>query len=455
MRFKLKNKRSNVKEKPKKKHRVLKFILGFILIIFLLVVLFVGGFVGYSVYKNGWGLKSLLQTAVGTSDEETQNLEEFKVLILGVSEDISAELTDTIMVASYNPKNQKAVLLSIPRDTFVGTSKTNATSYDKINAIYQKGGAEETLKKVNKLTGLNIENYIVISNNALVELVDEIGGVQFDVPIDMNYDSENQDLHIHLKAGYQKLSGEQAEGLVRFRKNNNGTSYSYEYGSDDYGRMKTQREFIKAVVEQTLKAKNITKVGNLIDIVKDNVKTNITNWDLVKKYIPSAIDFDMSNLETAAIPGESARIPAKTGLWFFLANETETKNLVDELYSDDDLNEENSLQETTTKKTNTTSDEKTSNSNSSNKSNIKIELLNGSGNSKKLTELTNLLKKEGYTVYKTGTTSTTSKTTIINKSEISDDIISDIKDILETGIVSKGTSESNKADITIIIGKDY
>ena len=66
--------------------------------------------------------------------------------------------------------------------------------------------------------------YVVISNNALVQLVDEIGGVEFDVPIDMNYDDSTQDLAIHLKKGVQKLNGEQAEGLVRFRKNNNGTS---------------------------------------------------------------------------------------------------------------------------------------------------------------------------------------------------------------------------------------
>lgn len=453
----MKNERNKIKEKPKKKHKILRFILRLILIIIILIVLFAGGFIGYSVYKNGWGLKSLLQTAVGTTEEEMQNLGEFKVLILGVSEDISAALTDTIMVASYNPQTQKAVLFSVPRDTFVGKSKTSVTSYDKINAIYQKGGAEETLKRVNDLTGLNIEYYVVISNNALVELVDEIGGVQFDVPMDMNYDSESQDLHIHLKAGEQKLNGDQAEGLVRFRKNNNGTSYSHEYGSDDYGRMKTQRDFIKAVAEQTLRAKNITKVGNLIDIVKDNVTTNITDWNTVKKYIPSAVEFNMDNLETAAVPGESARIPAKTGLWFFLADEVKTKELVTELFENENSGSEQTQDSTNTVSNTTTQNTTTNNisTNNSTKNNINIEVLNGSGDSKSLTEVTKLLKSKGYTVYKTGTTSSTSKTTIINKSGIADEKISEIKKALGKGVISSSSSSTNKADITIIIGKDY
>ena len=74
--------------------------------------------------------------------------------------------------------------------------------------------------------------------------INEIGGVEFDVPIDMEYDDVTQDLYIHLDKGYQKLDGEQAEQLVRFRKNNNGTSYPYEYGDNDIGRMRTQREFL-------------------------------------------------------------------------------------------------------------------------------------------------------------------------------------------------------------------
>ena len=428
----------NIKNKKiKKKHRVLKAFL----FILMIIVLFIAGFVGYSAYKNGWGLKGILQTLTGQSEEKLKDLDEFKVLILGVSEDISAALTDTIMVASYNPRTQKAVLLSIPRDTYVGNNRYSANSYDKINALYQVGGAEKTLEAVNKITGLDIKHYVVISNNALVDLVDEIGGVQFNVPIDMNYDSKKQGLHIHLKKGEQTLTGEQAEWLVRFRHNNDGSSYPSEYGDNDYGRMKTQREFIKAVAKQTLQFKNITKIGGLIDVVKKNVKTNITDWNTIKDYIPYAVEFDMNNLQTEALPGVSARIPANTGLWFFEHSESKTQELIKELYSEPVQAEESSDVNNVAEVTPT--------------SNVKVEILNGSGDSTLLTKATDKLKQQGYIVYKTGTTTSTSKTAIVNKNNVEDNTLSDIKKALDAGVISNSSISSQTVDVTIILGKDY
>ena len=458
------NKKKKTK-KRKKKHPFLRCLLA----IFILLLMLVVSFFAYSILKNGWGLKGVLQTALGQSEEKLQDLDPFTVLILGVSKDISVELTDTIMIASYNPKTQKATLLSIPRDTFVGNNKNKASSYDKINALYQKD-AEKTLKAVNNLTGLDIKYYIAINNNALVELVDKIGGVEFDVPIDMKYDDSSQNLHINLKKGYQKLNGEQAEWLVRFRKNNNGTTYSAEYGDNDIGRMKTQREFIKAVAKQTLKLKNITKLKSLMTIFKENVKSNITDWDTVSAYIPYAVEFDTENMRTETLPGTTDKY---NNLWFFIANKKETTKLIDEL-----LVEQNGIDETESEEisggniivennvtTNTTSKENL-NSTSNNTSNIKdtidskvsnvnIEILNGTGDSKVLTDVTNKLKSKGYNVYKTGTTSTSSRTTIVNKTDIDGDITTEIKRILGVGIISKSDGSSSKIDITIVIGKDY
>ena len=425
----------NNKKKKKKKHRVLKAFL----IILLMIALFIGGFLGYSTFKNGWGLKGVLQTVTGQSEEKLKNLEEFKVLILGISEDISAPLTDTIMVASYNPRTQKAVLLSIPRDTFVGKSQVSANSYDKINAVYQKQGAEGVLEDINELTGLKIKYYVTISNNALVELVDEIGGVEFDVPIKMDYDSKKQNLHIHLNKGKQKLNGEQAEGLVRFRHNNNGTSYPSSYGDNDYGRMRTQRDFIKAVAKQTLKLKNITKINELMDITKKNVKTNIKDWSIVKDYIPYAVEFNTENIKTATIPGTSRRIPVKTGLWFFVHNEQETKKLVEELYTEQNASVEEKTEDNENVKT----------------SDVKIEVLNGSGTGSNLTKATQELKKAGYSISKTGPTTRTSKTTIANKNNVSSDIVDSIKKTLGKGIISSTSQSSGTIDITIILGTDY
>ena len=441
------------KKRKKKKHILLKILL----FILTCMVLFIGGFVGYSTYKNGWGVKGIIQTAMGQDEKKLKNLEPFTVLIMGVSEDISVRLTDTIMVASYNPKTQKATLLSIPRDTFVGSSKSKATSYDKINALYQtktkekNSSPEKTLAAVNKMTGLNITYYVVVSNNALVQLVDAIGGVEFDVPIDMNYDDSSQDLYIHLDKGLQKLNGEQAEWLVRFRHNNNGSSYPSSYGNNDLGRMRTQREFLKVVAKQVIQLKNITKIGTFIDIFKENVETNITNWSLMKDYIPYMLDFDTENIQAETVPGNPASFgPYK--LSFFEYNEKQTKELVESLFAEQNQIEGENEEENT-EETSTQTEENTANSANSK---IKIELLNGCGDSSTFSKAKRALENEGYTITKTGTTTSASKTTLINKTSLSSDTMSNLKGILGVGnIPPSSNSSTNKIDVTIIIGKDY
>ena len=186
-----KQEKKKIKKKTKKRFRVLKILL----LIILIIALIIGGFVLYSGYKNGWGFKNMLVTFVGHDQETLKNLEELRVLVLGVSTDTTAVLTDTIMVASYNPRTQKASLLSIPRDTYVGKNENTANSYNKINALYQSN-IDKVLEAVNNLTGLNLQYYVVVKTEALIALVDEIGGVEFNVPIDMDYDDSKQNLHI-------------------------------------------------------------------------------------------------------------------------------------------------------------------------------------------------------------------------------------------------------------------
>ena len=138
-----------------------------------------------------------------------------------------------------------------------GNNFNNVSSNDKINSLYDEKNPKKILNKVNKITGLNINYYITINNDALIKLVDIIGGVEFDVPINMNYDDKSQNLHIHLKKGTQIIDGEKAEMLLRFRHNNNGTTYSTEYGDNDYGRMKTRKKFSFSCCRANFKSKII------------------------------------------------------------------------------------------------------------------------------------------------------------------------------------------------------
>ena len=414
--------------KKKKKFRILKTILLFIIILLMIF----GGFVIYSGLKNGWGLSNMIATVVGHDEETLKNLDELRVLLLGVSTDTSAVLTDTIMVASYNPKTQKASLLSIPRDTFVGKSEANANSYNKINALYQTS-TYKIMSAVNELTGLDLKYYVVVDTEALIALVDEIGGVEFNVPIDMDYDDSSQDLHIHLKAGLQRLNGEQAENVVRFRHNNNGTSYPSSYGDNDIGRMRTQREFITQVAKQTLQFKNITKIGNIVDIAYDYIQTNLT-ISVIKDYIPYAIEFNTENIQTGSLPGTNEKI---NGLWFFKANKTKTKELVSQMF-EKELEEEKTIEE----------------DNSANKE-IKIEVINGTSANSSLNAVTTMLKQKEYKIYKTGNTNTSKYTTIIANGETDKAVAEKIKEMLGVGTVLKAKDTSSKADITIIIGNDF
>ena len=202
---------NNKKNNKKRKHKTLKRVV----IIILIIIIALATYLGTRIAQNGGGMRGIVSTLVGTNSEQVKNLEDIYMLILGKSQN----MTDTIMVVKYSPKNQQASLLSIPRDSFVGKSTSSATAFDKINSKYQIS-PQSTIDAVNRLTGLNLKYYVTVDTKALRDLVDAIGGVYFDVPIDMNYDDSSQALAIHLKKGYQLLNGMQAEGVVRFRSTN-------------------------------------------------------------------------------------------------------------------------------------------------------------------------------------------------------------------------------------------
>jgi len=245
------NENKEEKKDKKVKGRKRKVILKIFLVIFL-ILLICGGIFAYRVHRNGGGLQGFLMTIFGHNRETVQNLDRMNVLILG-SDD--GDLADTILFASYDPRTQDIVMISIPRDTFVGEDKYRARPSDRINGLYDVDDPEKIKNAVENILGIEIPFYVAIEIEAFIKLVDEIGGVWFDVPIDMRYDDYSQDLHIDLRSGYQLLNGQQAEHLVRFRKNNDFTTYSYEYGSDDYGRMRTRQRVYNSYNEANLETR--------------------------------------------------------------------------------------------------------------------------------------------------------------------------------------------------------
>ncbi len=438
-----KMKNSNIKGKNKKKRKIF-----LIIVIILIILLLSGTWFGYRVYKNGGGLQGILATIVGHDENTLKNLPKVYCLVTGQSQN----LTDTLMLCSYDPKTQEASILSIPRDTFIGKNKNRATAFDKINALYQTS-PEKTIKEVSRITGIDIKYYLNIDTEALKEVVDSIGGVYFDVPIDMDYDDPTQDLHIHMKKGYQLLDGDKAEQVVRFRHNNNGTSYPIEYGDNDLGRMRTQRDFLQAIVKKLATPATLTKINDFIKIANKNVTTNL-DLSLAKDYAPYAVEFKSENLKTYTLPGTPELC---NGVWIYTHDVSETKKVVEELFGSQEDNTKDTNEKETSNKNNksTTTSKKITEQEKKENSKIKIEILNGTADNSKLSKLKDKLKEYGYNVTKTGITTNTSKTTIINRTGKNSSIINGIKSTIgDIGVSSTGSNNSN-VDITIIIGKDY
>ena len=346
-----------IKEKKKTKGvRKAKRIVVSILILGIIVAI---GMLAQKIQKNGGGLSGTLATLLGEDTTKLEDLEPIQILIMGESGVDDYKLADTIMIASYNPKEQTASLMSIPRDTYVGrknrkTATQNYLASYKINTVFRSGtNIPEAIDRINDLTGMNLKNYVIIDTKALIKLVDAIGGVTFNVPIDMYYTEDTeQNLYIDLKAGEQLIDGAKAEQLLRFRHNNDGSTYPSSYGQQDLGRMKTQREFIQATLKQTLKPQNIFKIKQIMDVMINNVTTNI-DISTLKAYVPYAVKFNADNIRTGMVPGD---VEMCNGVSLYIANSQKTKEMVEDLFpeekktSAEDKKTNNSINNTTSKK---------------------------------------------------------------------------------------------------------
>ena len=206
-------------------------------------------------------------------DGERKSQDYYTVLILGRDTGGGGN-TDTILLASYDVTGQKATIMSIPRDTMVNIP------YDikKINAVYNyygqgEKGIQHLYKEIAQLVGFEPDFQVVVEWDAVGEIVDAIGGVWFDVPLDMNYEDPYQDLSIHQAKGYRLLSGDDAMQVLRYRYDNDK---KHGYAEGDVGRIKTQQAFLKAMAEQVLQPKNMTKAGPLIEAFNNNVETDLS-----------------------------------------------------------------------------------------------------------------------------------------------------------------------------------
>lgn len=379
-------------------------------------------------------------------------------LVLGRNQ----SLTDFIVLVQYNPNVREISMMSIPRDSFVGSSSMDG----KINSIYAtKGkGIQGVKDKVKEITGIEVNYYVLFDAKILKKIVDELGGVTVEVPINMDYDDPYQSppLHIHLKKGIQRLNGDQAEQFVRFRKNNNGTGYA----NGDVGRIATQQKFIKAMINEVLKSENISKVKKLAQIVLDGTKTDITA-ETIEKYIGEVVTFKADRVRMSTLPG--------TGKYMQYGGYTRSYYVIDEEAAKQEIN---MLFKKTLLELNASSGDNITISNANTYDNdvkltetfgesigendepddnekIKIELLIAKAKNSKVTELANKLSENNCNVIKLGNYNSTEieKSRIITYGYHTDEELEMIKNI--SGIKKVETSdEESSVKFTIILGVD-
>ena len=218
----------------------------------------------------------------------------YTFLVLGQSYENTQ--TDMIMLVTFDTNTGSVDAVSIPRDTMVNMNR----DVKKINAAIFSG-VENTMNWVRKTTGIYPNFYVMVDWEAIGEMVDAIGGVYFNVPFRMHYVDTTPEtgFTIDLEPGYQLLDGEQAMGVIRWRKNNVGGTYS----PGDVGRMKLQQQFIRDVAWQILKPQNLAKFGTFVTIFSEHVETNLSVGNMMW-FATQALEKDSINqLSFHELPG--------------------------------------------------------------------------------------------------------------------------------------------------------
>ena len=244
------------------------------------------------------------------SDGERKSQDYYTVLVLGRDTGGGGN-TDTMLLASYDVTNQKATVMSIPRDTMVNVS----WDIKRINSVYNYyGGGDRGIqylyKEIAQLVGFEPDYQVVVEWDAVGQIVDAMGGVWFDVPRNMNYDDPYQDLHIHQEKGYRLLTGDDAMQVLRYRHDND---MRYGYPDGDLGRIKTQQAFLTAMVDQLLQIKNVTKINQFIQVFQNNVETDLSFQNILW-FAQQAIlgGLSMENVEFVTMPNRTASCWSRT-----------------------------------------------------------------------------------------------------------------------------------------------
>lgn len=305
---------------------------GVILLFVILLLIGTFGFAAVKLYASlkQWESKAEQSDFVASADTPAEADEMLNIAIFGTDKD--GYRTDVNIIASFHTKDQKLSLISVPRDTRV-TMTDDMISYleehdrtvPERNGVYGQCKLTEvhayagegnrctfSVAMLEDLLNIDIDYYVKVDLDAFKELVDAMGGVEFNVEERLYYSDPAQGLYIDLYPGLQTLDGEKAEMLVRYRSG---------YAQGDIKRIEVQQAFLQAMFEQFSRSDTLLK--NLDNLIKIGLEKSETNMPLSEAlhYAPYLAKLNPATVTMDTVPGEG-------GAYYDL-DEEGTKTLID------------------------------------------------------------------------------------------------------------------------------
>lgn len=250
------------------------------------------------------------------------------ILFLGM--DREAALTDVMMLINVNQTAERVTVAQIPRDTY---AEYTDASYKKLNGAYNsKDGAAGVAEFLENTMGIEIDHYVCIGLDTFADMVDAIGGVEIDLPVDMTYSDPAQGLYISLKAGKQTLDGKTAEQFVRFRA---------EYADGDLGRIDAQKLFMSAFFAKIYNDFSPVMAAKLTSAA-EGVETDISVTDMLAMGVKS-MGYGAENILFLTLPGKEATATESGASYYVLSREAVAEVMETYFCADGEFDRESSF----------------------------------------------------------------------------------------------------------------
>lgn len=231
---------------------------------------------------------------VGSDTREGLSKAELKALRVGSVATAAGKRSDTMLLVHISKARDKAVMISIPRDTFAlipeHTSKSGKlipAAYSKINSSFNWGGAPLLIQTIEEMTELKIDHYIEINFAGFARIVDSIGGVEVCTKKDIN----DPKSHLILEAGVHTLNGIESLKYVRTREFD---------GLGDLGRMQRQQAFMSAVLRKATSAGVLLNPVTMASFINSSLSAVTTDSELKNSDL-IALAKQMKSLSTSSV----------------------------------------------------------------------------------------------------------------------------------------------------------